>query len=75
MTSDEIGNKKIVQRAFDAWDEGRADIFDEVYAKDVSHPQVTMEGVEQGRRLFGAGGRGEKRKEHDPGIGRPACGL
>jgi ketosteroid isomerase-like protein len=42
MTAVQEANKRIVQRAFDAWDEGRADLFDEVYAEDVAHPQMNL---------------------------------
>jgi steroid delta-isomerase-like uncharacterized protein len=46
MTSVQEANKRIVKRAFDAWDQGRAEVFDEVYAENVSHPQLTLdEGV------------------------------
>ena len=43
MTSAQEANKKIVKRAFDAWDQGRAEIFDEVYAENAAHPQMNLD--------------------------------
>jgi steroid delta-isomerase-like uncharacterized protein len=45
MTSVQEANKRVVQRAYDAWDKGSEATFDEVYAKDVIHRNMAIEGV------------------------------
>lgn len=45
MTSVQEENKRVVERAFDAWDKGRADVFDEVYAENVIHRNMNIGGV------------------------------
>lgn len=38
--------KEVVRRAFEAWDEGETDAFDEVYAEGVLHPGRDISGVD-----------------------------
>lgn len=40
-------NTEVVTRAFQAWDEGDVDVFDEVYADDVVHPNLDIEGLDE----------------------------
>jgi len=44
-------SKEIVQRVFDAWDDGDVDAFDEVYAEDVVRHDSEPGGVEDLRKL------------------------
>lgn len=47
-------NKRVVQRAFDAWDTGDASAFDEVYAEEVEHANVELGGVEELKTVLAA---------------------
>lgn len=38
--------KQVVQQAYDAWDQGHPDVFDEVYAPDVVHRNLDIGGVD-----------------------------
>lgn len=44
MSTSLEANKELVQRAFDAWDDGDAAAFDEVYAEDVVHRDSDLGG-------------------------------
>lgn len=51
MPTTQEANKELVHRAFDAWDDGDADAFDEVYAEDVVHHDSELDGREDLKAL------------------------